>query len=81
MSRPRADNFTVYGITTTTGGLCRMAIAPHKLTLGHINAALTSIDLDDTVEERIEEDVERRCQRWVAVVSSQTVFLHDLKPV
>lgn len=75
--RPRADQFAVYGITGTAGDVYRVPIyilefkAPHKLMLGHINAGLTAMDLDEIVHERLEEDVERRCQRLVAAVITQ----------
>jgi hypothetical protein len=45
--------------------------AAHKLTLGHIYAGLREMDLYDIVQEQLEEDVTRRCQRLVAAVITQ----------
>ncbi|KIW85482.1 hypothetical protein Z517_00873 [Fonsecaea pedrosoi CBS 271.37] len=45
--------------------------AAHKLTLGHTYTGLNEIDLDDIVQENLDEDIPRRCQRLVAAVLTQ----------
>lgn len=77
-SLPRADQFCVYSVSNEAGETThRVPVliieykAAHKLTLGHIYTGLREMDLDDIVQEQLEEDVTRQCQRLVAAVITQ----------
>jgi hypothetical protein len=77
-SRPRADQFYVYNISSIDSkGNYRVAAltieykAPYKLTLGHIYKGLGEMDLDEVVEIGEEESVAIRCRRLVAAVITQ----------
>ncbi|KIW85223.1 hypothetical protein Z517_00613 [Fonsecaea pedrosoi CBS 271.37] len=78
-SIPRADQFGVHHIVNEANVVTQKIPilvmeykAAHKLTLGHIYTGLGEMDLDDIVQERLDEDVTRRCQRLVAAVLTQT---------
>jgi len=74
---PRADTFCVYSVGNETGNVKRrLALVmelkpPHKLTLDHIHTGLKEMDVDDIVQEHLNEDATRKCQRLVAAVITQ----------
>jgi hypothetical protein len=77
-SRPRADQFCVYNISSGEGEIeYRIAVLiieykpPHKLTLAHIIEGLGGMDLDEIVEQKDDESVAVRCRRLVAAVITQ----------
>lgn len=76
-SRSRPDQFCIYSVTGESGAVHRVPAttaeykAPHKLTLGHIYAGLTAMNVAEIVKEGLEEDVTRRCQRLMAAIITQ----------
>ncbi|KIW80567.1 hypothetical protein Z517_07183 [Fonsecaea pedrosoi CBS 271.37] len=77
-SVPRADQFCVYSVTDGDGNVTHKVPllvmeykAAHKLTLGHLYTGLAEMVLDDIIQEQLEEDVSRKCQRLVAAVLTQ----------
>ncbi|CDM36994.1 hypothetical protein DTO006G1_1951 [Penicillium roqueforti] len=72
-SRPRADQFCVYnkGPEERVPAFIVEYKAPHKLTLAHIKAGLSDIELDDVLCYQEVEKPEDTCRRVVAAVITQ----------
>ena len=77
-SRPLADQFCVYNISTgSSSASVHTPVfiveykAPHKLTLGHIYEGLEDVDLDDVVSIKDTDGTKEHCRRLVAAVIVQ----------